>query len=140
MPLTSKPLAFLLLGISLGVLGCGQAEVIGGVSGAVTFNGKPVRKGMIVFSNPQKGITISAPLGEGGLYKVETAKGYGIPVGTYLVTVVPPVPQVTTAWPAKPPPPATFPDIPERYRDLKTSDLTVTVTAAGVVYNVDMKS
>ena len=121
------------------VTGCGSNEAIGPVSGTVTFQGTPVREGLIVFTNETRGITITARLGEDGSYQAETAGGKGLPVGDYQVTIVPPIPKTTTSWPATPPKPPSYDNIPSRYRDPRTSGLTVEVTTAGTAFPVDMK-
>lgn len=132
-----RGLGLLLLGIALA--GCSRPEVLGPVSGKVTFQGAPVSKGMIVFSNLEKGVTIQAKLDEDGSYEVEMAKGAGLPLGTYQVCIVPPIPEVTTSWPMAPPKLPSYANIPERYRDARTSELVVEVTGNGVVFDVAMK-
>lgn len=128
-----------LLILSLALAGCGRAEVLGPVSGRVTFKDAPVTKGFIVFTNLEKGVTIQAPLDEDGRYTVEMARGPGLPLGTYQVSVIPPLPEVTTSWPMAPPKLPSYANIPEKYRDTRTSELTVEVIAAGVVFDVAMK-
>ncbi len=120
------------------VLGCSQKEKLGAVSGKVTFKGQPLTEGLVMFSNPAKGIYMTAPLDEQGQYKVVMAKGAGLPPGDYQVSVNPLVVDAPMgAGPMLPPPPA-CPNIPMRYRDYKTSGLTLTVMEEGSTLNIDM--
>jgi hypothetical protein len=134
---SSRWLALVVL-CGLAASGCAGGEVLGTVRGTVSFQGAPVRDGMVLFTNPEKGVNITAPLQENGTFEVQMAKGFGLPVGTYQVAVIPPLPKVVTSWPAQAPKPPPYPNIPARYRDPKTSDLKVEVVAGGVEFNVDM--
>ncbi len=134
--INSKLVCVLLL--SLAMLGCGDtSEPIGAVHGTVSFQGQPVTKGMVQFSNAEKGVYISAPIKDDGTYRVETDKGVGIPLGKYAIAIVPPVPVVITGQPI--PPPEEHEEIPQRYRDPKTSELQAEVTSKGIEYKIDMK-
>lgn len=117
--------------------GCEQKEKIGAVKGTVTFEGKPVSEAVVQFSNAEKAVYISAPVSASGTYRVETASGVGLPLGKYAVAVVPPVPVLITGQ--TPPPPKDHDDIPTKYRDAKTSGLTVDVVSGSVDFNIDMK-
>jgi hypothetical protein len=128
------------------VAGCQPPAVrLGHVSGRVTFQGQPVTAGTVNFSNYESGVFMSARLDDQGDYVVEMAQGYGLPVGTYQVTVVPLPPEVVTGIvqaPGSVPVQAKikeYPNIPASYRDAKTSGLSVTVPADGIVFNIDME-
>jgi hypothetical protein len=128
------------LGLCLLTLpGCGPAEVLGRVEGLVTFEGKPVTEGIVVFANSQKGVYITADLNPQGEYLVDMAKGYGLPLGDYQVTVTPPLYVVPMEDQYRPSALREFPSIPEKYRHPETSGLTVTVTKEGNRYDIDMR-
>ena len=74
------------------VAGCGPAEVLGRVSGKVTFQGEPVERGMILFQNEEKGVFMTADLETDGSYEVDMARGKGLPLGIYRVSLSPPLP------------------------------------------------
>jgi hypothetical protein len=123
--------------------GCGSREQLGDVTGQITFQGKPVTKAVIHFSNPTKGIFIAAESNAMGQYVVEMAKGRGLPAGTYQVSISPASPVPTKAVPATGPLPKSIkapesPDIPPKYRDSKTSGLTLTVVDGQNCFDVKM--
>ncbi len=116
----------LLLGFCL--VGCGgPKKVLGRVAGKVTFKGQPVTDGLIVFANREKGVFILAEIGPDGSYNVETADGFGLPPGTYRVSITPPVSDAPVGEMPKMPKPGAYDDIPEKYRRAETSGLTLTV-------------
>lgn len=118
--------------------GCSQEEKLGAVSGKVTFQGQPVKAGAVVFTNKDKGVFMTAKIDEQGQFKVVMAKGAGLPPGEYQVSVSPPVPDVPMgAGPMLPAIPE-CPFVPRRYRDYKTSGLTLTVPEEGTTLNIDM--
>ena len=120
--------------------GCGAArEKLWPVSGKVTFRGKPVAAGTIRFSNPQSGIDMTAELHSDGAYEVVRAHGAGLPEGTYQVAIMPPRMNIPVGPTATPPKPPACLDIPEMYRLLSTSRLTLTVEAHHNRFDVDMK-
>ena len=76
-------LAFLLL-----LAGCGESEKIYQVSGTVTYDGKPVPKGLIFFDpDPSKGT--GGAQGAANILdgKYNTAEGAGVQGGAYYVRV-----------------------------------------------------
>jgi hypothetical protein len=120
--------------------GCGGAkDTPRPVSGKVTLRGKPVAAGFVRFCNPQAGVDILAPLQSNGAYEVMTAKGTGLPEGTYQVAIMPP----RVSIPLGPMKPAAKPprdqDIPKKYADPSTSGLTFIVTAGENHFDLDMK-
>lgn len=136
-----KPLSFLILAVAL--IGCSGGEVLGPVSGVVTLEGKPVPRATVIFDNDQLGVHMMAEADEQGRYTVRMAKGEGLPIGEYEVRVCPPI-QDHPLGPIKAPPPGDHNDpylntIPKRYRDRKTSDLKLKVTADSNNLDVDMK-
>ena len=130
-----QALALAVLCLSIAV-GCNRPVVVerGMVQGQVTFAGKPVTNATIRFENANGGVSLNADLGPDARYQVKTHQGAGLPPGTYQVAVVPRVEPVSGEVPfvgVAPPdstPPQEFPDIPPKYRDVKTSGLTVTVS------------
>ncbi|MBY0456793.1 MAG: carboxypeptidase-like regulatory domain-containing protein [Gemmataceae bacterium] len=125
------PVFALLLGL-LALLapgaGCERPVKLAEVKGRVTFQGKPPGAGVqVLFSNPNGGTDILAPLDADGYYRVGMAEGYGLPPAPYQVAVHPP--------PLNP----NFPTVPKRYRDPKTSGLTLDLTPDGAEFNIDMK-
>lgn len=139
-PLTAPPAVFLLLAIGLvGVGGCGPQ--LAEVRGRVTLQGQPLSDGSaIVFSNEERGTFIQAPLNEDGRFRVEMAEGWGLPPGTYEVSVIPPPltgpPQADGKQPGQT---VRSRDIPMKYRDPKTSDLRLELPRGGAVFNVEMQ-
>jgi len=131
-------LAALVLAAALCVAGCQKGETLGTVSGNVTFQGKPVTEGVVMFTAP--GVNLNAKLDAQGHYEVKQAKGAGLPPGNYQVSVNPPVFDAPMAGGNQPMPKIpTFPNIPQRYRNAKTSGLTLTVTEKGSTLDIDMK-
>lgn len=113
--------------LMLATFGCQRGEVLGKVSGTVTLDAKPVSDGLVIFSNPAKGVYITATLDAEGKYAVQTANGFGLPLGDYQIAVSPPLPQpaMPGAPKASPPPPSS---IPARYLRYETSGLAMTVS------------
>lgn len=95
-------------------------------SGKVTFNGRPIDKGTLTFvpAGPNDGRGEKASISAG---TYQTEDGRGLVAGNYLVIVQ--IPQVNVAEPEKdgenvePPP-----EIPAKYADPRTTDLTLKVT------------
>ena len=130
----------LLLGLaSLSIAGCERGEELGKIRGRVTFQGAPVTEGLVVFSNAQKGIFMTAVLNVDGSYVVTSARGRGLPLGQYRVFVTPPIDEPKLGPNFEPPPIKPFPNIPQRYRDVKTSELTLEVKQGENVFDIEMK-
>ena len=128
--------ALILSAILLG--GCGPSEKLGRIGGTVTFQGKPVSKGMVLFSCIDKGVNMTAQLKEDGSYEIIMAKGAGLPLGTYKVCVSPPpvFHAIGKPAPAQPPP---CPNIPPKYRNYNTSGLAVEVKDGENTFDIEMK-
>jgi hypothetical protein len=102
------------------------------------FQGKPVTEGRVVFSNFQRGIHLTAELRPDGSYEVLSAKGRGLPLETYEVSVIPPPPPMVLVA-SEGPPRKQYPNIPPKYRDPKTSGVTLTVREGVNPLDIDMK-
>ncbi|WP_254506680.1 carboxypeptidase-like regulatory domain-containing protein [Anatilimnocola floriformis] len=122
-------------------LGCNRGEVLGPVHGVITVEGTPVERATVMFSNDQKGVHMNAVTDSQGRYVVRMANGDGLPLGDYKVRICPPI-QDHPLGPIKAPPANVDPfasTIPSRYRDVKTSDLKLSVTEKSNSLDVDMK-
>jgi hypothetical protein len=115
------------------VLGCNQGRELGRVTGHVTLNGKRLNDVVVVFSNIQARAFITAPVDENGAYEVQMAEGFGLPLGTYEVTIRPAPPK---SWDR---PPAASP-IPSKYLNGKTSGLILNVTPQENKFDIELKS
>lgn len=126
--------------------GCSDAKPVFAVSGQVTFEGKPVTRGVVHFAS-NAGFGASAPIGPGGTYSVSRSHlGKGIPQGTYRVIVTPPAVEFNESGPlitadgrsasieAAP----EQPDIPRKYREFATSGLKCTVDETSPHFDIRM--
>lgn len=110
------------LALTFGVLGCGAGKPPEGiVKGAVTYNGKPLADVQVEMEQPGAGIGALATTDAEGKFTVEGQ----IRTGSYKVTIgpkaeAPPEPGVT-------PKKIAFPPIPKKYRQMATTDLSMTV-------------
>lgn len=117
-------LAMLLL-----LCGCGKPEV-GTVAGSVTLDGQPLSNGTIVFEDATRGVSVNAALAVDGTFTARTYDKQGLPPGSYQVAIRPgsvgsgEAPLVGEVDPNSTPSAST---IPERYRSVKTSELTADV-------------
>ena len=121
--------------------GCGSSErrdVLGPTTGKVTFQGKPVASGEVLFDNGQ-GIARMAPLGSDGTYVVQSADGFGLPVGSYRVAIQPARIEHPLGPIKEPPKPQMNADIPPKYRELSTSGFAAEVKAGDNRFDFDMK-
>ena len=102
------------------LIGCRGNAPTGSVSGTVTYNGKPVSSGLVLFVNMKTGIGASAELDTTGAYKVPS-----LWTGEYQVnlqTLTPSPAEMAEGMQPK------IPNVPDKYLDLQTSGLTATVT------------
>ncbi len=122
----------------LGFSGCKEPEKLGRIGGKVTFQGKPVTEGLVLFSCIDKGVNMTAQLKKDGSYEIIMAKGAGLPLGEYRVCVSPPVPfyQIGEKPPARP---KQYPNIPAKYRNNQTAALTTTVIDGDNRFDIEMK-
>jgi hypothetical protein len=133
-------IATALAAIVVGLSGCGGArEKLWPVSGKVTFRGKPVVAGTIRFSNPRIGIDMTAKLHSDGAYEMVMARGAGLPEGTYQVAIMPLRVEIPIGARVLPPAAPDRGDIPQKYRVLSTSRLTLTVKPERNRFDVDME-
>ena len=106
----------------VGCSGGGVEPPTGSVSGKVTYNGEPLTNGLVLFSNEQMGVGVSAELSSSGTYQVESLR-----TGEYQVAIQPPTgpSPMEEAEGAKRE--TLNLDIPDKYLDLQTSGLTASV-------------
>ena len=145
--MTTRTRCLLLTGALLAMLltGCGGGPRLGKVSGRVTFNGKPVPTGTIMFY-PDAGPAAVGAIGPDGTYTLTTIKpGDGAVVGSHRVTI-----HATTVGPGSLVDPKSFEEeielaqrkdpkakvlvpgkvewiVPEKYSRPDTTDLTAQV-------------
>ena len=117
--------------------GCKQEENLGRIGGKVTFQGQPVSEGMVLFSCIAKGVNVTAPLKADGSYEVIMAKGAGLPLGEYKVSLSPPQPFYEIGEKA-PPVPKQYPNSPAKYRNFQTSGLSVNIINGDNPFNIEM--
>jgi hypothetical protein len=106
-------------------LGCTQKPIDPNrttVSGAVTYDGKPLPAGSVSFESSEKGIATSAPIKD-GVYSTDRAPTGKIAVGVDTASI-------------KYGDPAKFVPIPAKYADSATSGLSVEIKP-GVNENVN---
>lgn len=115
--------------VCLLVGGCHRPVPLGKAVGTVTFRGKPVEAGAVIFSNDAEGVAYVGHLEPGGNFRFEVAAGYGLPPGTYKVGIGPPQPKpsLEVDLARKTEAKSQFPEIPKKYYDPATSGLTATV-------------
>jgi hypothetical protein len=128
--------------VCLALSGCNSGEARGRVAGKVTSQGQAVPEGIVVFSNDDKGIHLNAKLKSDGSYEIITAKGAGLSVGTYRISICPPLPElapIAVAANAARSETKAYANIPTRYRDSKTSGLTMTVKEGDNRFDIAMQ-
>ena len=126
------------------------------VSGTVTNDGKPVTlNSQIVFFNSEKGLTLSGVLDSLGKYTLSAADPkLGVPAGRYDVKIIPPVTPVVDvnqsstdyskmmqaggATLASAASANLAPDIPEKFRDTKTSKLVFEIKEGANTFDLDL--
>ncbi|WP_020467894.1 carboxypeptidase-like regulatory domain-containing protein [Zavarzinella formosa] len=114
-------------------LACNSEPPLGKAGGRVTHKGEPVIEGTVTFADDRQGLTYVADLGADGRFEFEVARGQGLPAGVYGVTITPPRPNKPALGYVAPNmnTKTEYPNIPKKYRDLKTSGLTATVKSGG---------
>ena len=133
----------LVLSSLIPLVGCNDGEELGLVSGQVTYDGKPVTAANVRFSDATQGIFLQARLDSDGRYKVATAAGEGLPLGSYQVAIapyvnMPPVNVRLTSqeWKRRLNP--TRADIPEKYRNENSSGLELEVSSGQNEFDIDL--
>lgn len=119
---------------------CNTGEELGLVTGRVTFEGKPVTKGIVVFVHKdRKGIGMTAELRPDGSFEVEMANGYGLPLGKYAVAISPPYQDHPIGAITEAPSTADqHANIPQRYREPETSPVILEVKSGANQLDVEM--
>ncbi len=126
-----RPLRFLGIGLVLGgglLAGCGapaphSQKPTAQVTVVITFGGQPVTEGRVDLNNEQTGEAGGAELDREGVAKIA-----GVVLGSYTVTVVPPLAVVAPTATGQPGPAAkAYPNIPASVRMIKSSPLKVDV-------------
>lgn len=121
----------IVLGSLIAVAGCGGDW--GTVSGVVTQNGVPLKKGLIAF-HPKEGPSSYGDIGADGSFTVRTGADAGLKTGEYVVTVADQtIPDSTTGEAAKLLTPA-------KYASPQTSDLRATITRGSNKLQFDLKN
>lgn len=139
------------------VAGCGEkAPELGPqaqVSGSVTNDGKPVTLNcQVVFFSSKAGLTLTGTVDSLGKYSLFPADPkVGVPVGRYTVAIMPPVVAAVPADPSSPEyqkmmesggaPEADAdraPDVPEKFRDPKTSGLEFEIKEGPNTFDFDL--
>ena len=120
--------------------GCERRIVLGKVSGRVTYNGQAVTDTLVLFADHEHGRHITAEVDAKGKYLIQTAIGWGLPLGTYQVSLLPkPVaaPIVTTGPIITAPLPESS-KIPEKFRNPNTSGLKLTAVEGENVFDINL--
>lgn len=139
----SKLICPILILSTVALSGCGSATSehgpVGTLSGKVTFNGEPVKEGVVQFNNPEKGFGGQAVIDEEGNYTVSNDLG-GLVTGTYQISVVPPMIEKSFG-PDTPPSevPKEMPNIPKKYHYPNTSGLSFQVKEGENTFDIEMK-
>ncbi len=130
-----------LLATAMLVVGCEAKRPLGKVAGRVTFRGKPLNQGTVIFSNEPEGVGFQTPIQADGTYLGEVKDGYGLPPGSYKVAIRPPQPRPSMDVMAPPVSAnAEQADIPAQYRDWETSGFTANVVVGeNPPFDFDMK-
>ena len=113
--------AFVMVAMTSGCRPDGAGVETGEVSGKVIWQSKPVANARISFNNPEKGVGATGTLDAAGNFQISEP----LPIGTYIVSILPPAAPPPLSPEAKQPRPAWT--IPEKYGSETTSDLQVDV-------------
>jgi len=132
--------------------GCGERITrppLGKVSGKVTYNGKPVTKGSVIFTPVQgkggdTGQNAVGQLGSDGSYELTTFDtGDGAILGQHTVTVQADSKDINELNKIRPDGTVPYilpkPAIPEKYTNATKSPLRFTVSAGSNTYDIQLK-
>jgi hypothetical protein len=126
--------------LAIGVAGCDRSSLgrIVPVKGKVTFDGRPVTSGSLVFKpDAAKGnsntLEPAGTIGPDGRYSLFTKEREGAPLGWYQVAVV--AQEINEKDPYAPPKSL----IPTRYNEASTSGLEIEVTVSPVPGAYELK-
>jgi hypothetical protein len=113
--------------LSWAALGCGPP--VGRVTGKVTYQGKPLPSGSVVFVNPEGNVVGRSAIAPGGLYAMSD-----VPAGSVKVAVASHehVPLGLGGQPGN------YVPIPPHYAKAETSGLKYTVTRGSQTINLDL--
>jgi hypothetical protein len=125
-------LAAFALALITGLPGCGGRQ-FGSVSGTVTYQGKPLTSGLVVFVDKDGKVTQPAGIEVDGSYVAEK-----VPVGPMAVCVETHPLSGGDGGGTDQPRPRYVP-LPPKYKDAKQSELTLTVKSGANVYNIDLR-
>jgi hypothetical protein len=102
---------------ALGFTGCTRQFPMAEVSGKVTYKGKPLPEGTIMFV-PQSGFAAAGTINPDGTFRLISGKpGDGAVIGRHKVAVIPPYQPQTP----------NYPKFPLKYQDAETSGLVAEV-------------
>ncbi len=136
--LPPRLLAVLLVGHALISSGCREHQPLARISGEVRFENERVEEGLIIFSNGQLGVHMTAEIAN-GKYEVVTSRQRGLPPGEYRVAIAPPIVDHPVGPILQPPQATAPPNIPRRYHKARTSGLTVNLIDGENEANFNMK-
>jgi hypothetical protein len=114
--------------VIVALAGCRPAgQPIWPVSGKVTLRGEPAAGTALRFTDESRRIDMTASVQSDGSYEVVTARGHGLPQGTYAVSVItaPIAMPLGPALDATPPPRTT--KVAARYLQAATSGISLKV-------------
>ncbi len=122
----------------ISVVGCGGGESSkpsAKVQGTVTYQGNPVEEGSVGFFDRKMGTGGNAPISADGTFETERPIVYG----SYEVSIMPPVEEkeIPGSMPAKLPKPMA--NIPQKYRDGRTSGFKAEINATNTNFDFEMK-
>lgn len=120
------------------VVGCG-GPYDASVSGIVTLDGSPLPRGTVKFDPDQQGPSGYGLIESDGSYSIMVGREYGLPSGSYTVTVVANEPSVPNKSPSLPPAPGK-PITPAWYREAAHSPLKKTVESGSNEINLELTS
>lgn len=134
-PFTIHSRLLAILCLALLSTGCGRS-LESGVTGVATFDGKPLPRGSVSFYPTQQGAAAAGTIQSGGSYEILTGRTKGLSSGDYIVTVnarEPLTPELAAAMQL----PKSI--IPDRYQDVKTTDLRCTVKPGANRIDLELK-
>lgn len=143
--------------LALFLSGCNRSSLgsEGEVSGKVTYKGKPLPGGQVMFITPQ-GYTFTSVIDPEGNYKLKVLVGevrIAVDNSMLLNSNKPPAPNIRRPPGIEPPPgvkvddikqssgatiTGTFVPLPEKYRTPDASGLTYTVKSGSQTYNIEL--
>lgn len=130
------------IGAVLAILavGCG-GPFDASLKGIVTLDGEALNTGTVTLQPTESnGSTAHGRIDEGGNYRIQTGREYGLDPGRYLVTVVAREAPESLYGPNGGPPPAGKLLTPRWYRSTTTSGLSVDVKPGGNDYSIQLTS